>query len=272
MGKDPARPLNLEIRPWSPELEAGVLQTLNTSFSETWGDSGFWRWKHTERPGFSAEDVIVFTDGGEPVACFHVAVHPLRLAPGLDTPWSVEGDYAIRPQWRGAGIFEKSNLRAARYLAHRGVVLRGGFSTAWLHERLYKPKLGHRLVANVTMNYRKVLSDQALRVRVQDFGNRLRLQRLLRPLLAAGPVTVQLSVEGFSPCTLVIETDAANCTGQLSETADVRVSIPYELLTVGRSGYRHAFLAVVRAVSSGQVRIRGLIRLLARWASASSRS
>jgi hypothetical protein len=263
--KAATRSSNLEVNNYSVELEPGIVQMLQTAFGEKWGDHAYWRWKHVARPGFVPADVVVFTDASRLAACFHVAVRTLRLGPGLDILCSIEGDFAIEPQSRGIGLPQRAFLHNARLLADRSVVLRAGFSSQELFNRLYKPKFGHRMMPTVTAHYRKILSDEALRAKLRDLGDRLRLRASWQRFLKRSALTIRIEVAGFQPCTLAIAHDTSSCTDSFAAPADLGVRIPYLLLAAGRMQRHQAAIAVARAVLTGQVRVRGLFRFIGRY-------
>jgi hypothetical protein len=255
---------DLVFESYRAELEPGILRVLHTGFGEKWGDGAYWRWKYPSRPGFSPLDVTLVTQADEPVACFHLAVRSLRMGPGLSIPCSVEGDFAIQPRARGQGLPRRGYSFTAASLAERSVVLRAGFSSPELFERVYKPNFGHRMMPTVTAQYRKILSDRLLREKLQDFGERLRSPARIRRLLEQRPLTVRLEIAGFHPCDLVLSGDGASCTDTGTGRPDLRVRAPYPLLAASRMRRVRAMSTLVRAVLSGQVRVRGLVRFLAR--------
>jgi hypothetical protein len=256
---------HLLVRNYSPEFEPGILRLLQASFGQAWGTRDYWRWKHTARPEFVPADVLVFTHEEKTIACFHLTVRRLRLGPGLEVSCSVEGDFAIDPGSRGGALAQNAYVQSAPRLVERSVVLRSGFSTPELYNRLYKPKFGHRMMPTVTAQYRKILSDGALRAKLEDLGHKLRLHARGQRLLKRGPLTIRFDISGFAPCQVAVKQDSSSCTGDVSAPADLRVRIPYALLAAARMRPLPAALAAIRAILSGQVRVRGLARFLARW-------
>ena len=251
------------MRDYAADLEPHILKILHASFGAKWGDAEYWRWKHSSRPGFSPSDVVVCAAADKPIACFHLAIRTIRLAPGLDIRCSVEGDFAIERDARGTGIPEKAYRYVSPRLVSRGVVVRAGFSSRDLYEHVYKPKFGHRMPPTVTAQYRKILSDRALQSKLQEFGNAVRVhpwgQRLLR-----SPLTVRMEVEGFRPCDLVLTDTAAACTLAGTNRPQLRVKMPYVLLTAARMSRIRATLTVLKAIISGRVRTAGLTRVIFR--------
>ncbi len=250
------------------ELEPGILQVLHNGFGEKWGDGAYWRWKYPSRPGFSPLDVTLVTQACEPVACFHLAVRSLQMGPGLSIPCSVEGDFAIQPRARGQGLPRRGYAFTAASLVERSVVLRTGFSSPELFERVYAPNFGHRMMPTVTAQYRKILSDRLLREKLQDFGDRVRSRPWLQRLLEQRTLTIRLEITGFQPCDLVLRRDGASCTGDGVSRPDLWMRAPYPLLAASRMRRVRALFTLVRAVLSGRARVRGLMHVLARFAAA----
>jgi hypothetical protein len=251
------------MRDYAADLEPHILNILHASFGAKWGDAEYWRWKHATRPGFSPSDVVVCAAADKPIACFHLAVRTMRLAPGLDVCCSIEGDFAIEPEARGTGIPQKAYRYVSPRLVSRAVLVRAGFSSRDLYEHVYKPKFGHRMPPTVTAQYRKILSDRALHAKLQEFGNAFRVrpwgQRLLRL-----PLTVRMEVEGFQPCDLVLTETAASCAPAGMDRPDLKVKMPYILLTAARMSPFQAVGAVLKATFSGRVRSAGLTRVMFR--------
>jgi hypothetical protein len=252
------------MRDYTAELEPHILKILQASFGAKWGDRDFWRWKHSSRPGFSPADVVICTAADKPIACFHLAVRSMRLAPGLEIRCSVEGDFAIQPEARGSGIPQKAYRFVSPRLVSRSVLVRAGFSSRELYERVYKPKFGHAMLPTVTAQYRKILSDRALRGKLQEFGAALRERSWPRRLLKQQPLTLRMEIAGFQPCDLVLSAESAICTAATTARADLTIRMSYVLLTAARMTRFRAMLTAAKAVLSGQVRTVGLTRVLFR--------
>jgi hypothetical protein len=254
------------MRDYAAELEPHIVNILRASFGAKWGDREFWRWKHATRPGFSPADVVVCTAADQPVACFHLAVRSMRLAPGLEIRCSVEGDFAIQPDARGAGIPQQAYRFVSPRLVSRSVLVRAGFSSRELYERVYKPKFGHAMLPTVTAQYRKILSDRALRAKLQQFGAAFRERSWVQRLLKQHALTVRMEVAGFQPCDLVLSADSVTCTAATAGRPDLKIRMPYVLLTAARMTRLRATLTAVKAVLSGQVRTAGALRVMLRVA------
>lgn len=267
----PVRCPDLVFQNYRAELEPGILRVLHAGFGESWGDGAYWRWKNLSRPGFSPLDVTLAIQADEPVACFHLALRPLQMGPGLSIACSVEGDFAIEPRARGRGLPRRGYSFTSASLAERSVVLRTGFSSPELFERLYKPTFGHRMMPTVTAQYRKILSDRLLREKLREFGDRVRSHPRIQKLLEPRPLTVRLEINGFQPCDLVLALDGARCSDIGASRPDLRVRASYRLLAASRMRRIPAVFVFARNVLLGQARVGGLIRVLARFATARAR-
>jgi hypothetical protein len=268
----PAKSPELVFQYYSAGLEPGILRVLHAGFGEQWGDGAYWRWKNPARPGFSPQDITLVVQADQPVACFHLALRSLQLAPGLSIPCSVEGDFAIEPRARGRGLPRRGYFFTSDSLAERSVVLRTGFSSPELFERLYKPAFGHRMMPTVTAQYRKILSDRLLREKLREFGDRLRSRPRMQRLLEQRPLTVRLEITGFQPCDLVLARDGASCHDSGAGRPDLRVRAPYPVLAATRMRRVPASVVLVRNMLSGRVRVRGLMRILVLFAIAGART
>ncbi len=257
------RPLSLQN--YTSELQPRILSLLRASFGEKWGDDAFWRWKHSARPGFSPCDVAVAVDAEATIACFHLVRRSLRLGPGLEIPSSIEGDFAIAQEARGTGLLQRAYVHVAQGLVSQSVVLRGGFSSPELIERVYKRRFGHRVMPTVTAQYRKILSDRALAAKLEHFGEAARSRPWLQRLLKRQPLTIRMEVGSFQPCDLVLTHDSCTCSMQLAQHPDLSVRIPYVLLAALRTRSLQGMLMSFRAFVSGQVRVAGIARILARY-------
>jgi hypothetical protein len=206
---------------------------------------------------------VVCTAADKPIACFHLAVRTMRLAPGLDIRCSIEGDFAIEADARGSGIPQKAYRYVSPRLVNRSVLVRAGFSSRELYEHVYKPKFGHRMPLSVTAQYRKILSNRALHCKLQEFGEALRGHSRLRRFLRL-PLTIRMEVEGFQPCDLILTASSASCSPGEADRPDLKIKMPYGLLTAARLSPLRATLAVVKAILTGRVRTAGLTRVMFR--------
>jgi hypothetical protein len=252
---------SVRLYPCTSEAEPDVLRLLQTAFGRDWGDSAFWRWKHRGRPGFSASDVGIYTSGETIIGCWHMTSCSLRLAPGLEVFSCFEGDYALQSDWRGVGIGrEHATMEVVRMMAQRGVIVRFAFTSQALYERVYQNRLGYHRVPTVTLKYRKLLSDRAIRGKLQAAGARALQSVLVQRLVRSRPLVIHLDVGAFSPCSLVIERSTVECLpGRLSDP-DLIARIPYAVLTIRRGRPILGLLVVVRTLLTGQVRVRGLAK------------
>lgn len=252
------------MRDYTADLQPHIIRILQASFGIKWGDGAYWRWKHSSRPGFSPSDIVVCIAADKPVACFHLAVRTMHLAPGLEIRCSVEGDFAIEPDSRGSGIPQKAYRYVSPGLVSRSVLVRVGFSSRKLYEHVYKPQFGHGMLRTVTAQYRKILSDGALHGKLESFGAALRACTWSQRFLKAHPLTIRMEIAGFKPCDLALTSESASCTASSDDRPDLRIKMPYVLLTAARMTRSCALLTMLRSILSGQVRISGLTRLVFR--------
>jgi hypothetical protein len=266
---DPSKqkPLMVEAHAYTPDSEPEVLAILHGAFGPIWGDQAFWRWKHVQRPGFCELDVRVYRSAGTVVGCWHMAERRLRLDAGLEITASVEGDYAMQPEWRGVGMGrDPASLREVRLLAERGIVARFAFTSPVLFERIYRPKLGYRRIRTVTAQYRKLISDAAVRERLQRAGERLSSQGFTRKLVCQRPLSIAIEVRGFRRCLLVLDAQGARCTWEHEVHPDLAVGVPYAIIntrTVPAAARVASF-----ALLGGKLRIRYATRFMRRILSA----
>lgn len=272
MSHDPSKrkSLAVEAHAYTPDSEPEVLAILHGAFGPAWGGRAFWRWKHLHRPGFSEHDVRVYRSAGKVIGCWHMAARVLRLGPGLEIAASVEGDYAMHPDWRGVGMGrDPASIKEVRALAERGIVARFGFTSPLLYERIYRPKLGYRRIRTVTAHYRKLLSDKAIRERLQRAGERLRSRRFIRKLVRERPLAIDVEVSGFPRCMLIVDAEGARCTSALEVEPDLVACVPYALINARTPAA--AARAVCCALLSGKLSTRYVARFARRVVSALAR-
>lgn len=252
------------VSDYEPGMEAGIVGVLQDCFEGDWGSVDLWRWKHTHRLGFDPRQIKIFFDDSRPVACFHSAIFAIQLARGLDLPCSLEGDYAVLPQFRGYGLLERAYDQMGDCLAAGGAVLRIGFTSGELQRRVYHKKFGHTFVPTTTAQYRRILSTTLLCEKLQGSADQLRTRAFMQRILRRGELHIELRVTGFEPCHLTLASNAATCTTTSAGLPDLRIAIPYNLLTCTRNGVAAACQAYLSALLCGQVRVSRLFRFIRR--------
>ena len=144
-----------ELRDYASGDEKQIVKILSACHPQGWQDEAYWRWKHLSRPGFIQQDVVTAYVDGKMIGCFHGAILPLRLEPGLEVPMSFDGDLAVLPAYRGRGIPTLAHnllIVTDRRLLERGAVLRGGFTSRELNENFYHKQFGYIFVPTVIPN------------------------------------------------------------------------------------------------------------------------
>jgi hypothetical protein len=253
----------IQIRRMTPRDIPQIVDVLNACQAHGWGDQEFWRWKHVDRPGFEMDDVYVAVAGRKIVACAHWAVRPVEIEPGLVLPMSFDGDFAALPAYRGLEAPFRAYLEGERSLAARGAVLRGGFTSSTLNERFYRPRFGYDFAASVTGQYRRYLGPGPLAERVSALGERLLARPRVRRALA-NPLDIELTIERFPICLLVLAASGFELMRGASPQASLHLRIPYRLLTMFAGGSRPGTGALVRSLLGCRVGIRELLRVMLR--------
>jgi hypothetical protein len=257
----------VELRSYEPGDEAAISAILNACHVTGWGNESFWRWKHAQRPNFSADDVILTVIDGRIAGCFHGAILPVQLEEGLEVPMCFEGDFAVLPEYRKAGLPLLAHDLADRRLLDAGVVLRGGFTSHELNEKFYHRRFGYVFVPTVTTGFRKILGLGPLQEKVARLNDRLLRSGTLGRLLRGIQLTIDLTIDQFPPSHLEISEHRVALHSGCAAIPHMKVLVPYSLLVASRRGLRTLVPAVLSGVIRGRVRLRGLLRnanLLAR--------
>ncbi len=261
--QDPARESTAAVQAhgYTPGCELELVDVLQRAFGGRWGDRDFWRWKHLHRPGFHPQDVRVYRSGGKVIGCWHMTARLLRLGPGVEIPASLEGDYAMEPKWRGVGMGrDAASLKEVRALAERGIIARFGFTVPALYERLYRPKLGYRRIRAATAGYRKLVSDKAVRERLQHLAEQLRARTILGRLARQDPLLIGIEVSGFRACALIVDAVGSRCVVSADRPVDLALRLPYALATASTPS--SAARAAIGALLTGRLRARHLGRFI----------
>jgi hypothetical protein len=262
--REPAAPF--EIASYRPGEESALAGVLGAGRDGDWGDAAYWRWKHADRPGFRAADVLVARRaGGEIGGCFHGAVVDFKIEEGLAVPMSFDSDFAALTGLDGAAVADRVHDTSSAALAARSVVLRGGFTTREENARFYGPRFGYTLAPEVTIQFRKYLGPGALAPRVAELGTRL----LARPPVCRAlrrPLVIDLVIAGFPPCHAVLAADGFRLEPGVAAAADLRARLAYPLLTefAGRSW--PPWGALLHAMGRGDLAVSGLLKATPRLA------
>jgi hypothetical protein len=242
--------------------ETRITTILQECFAKRWGDETFWRWKHTVRPNFSPDDVTVSVVDGAVVACFHGAILPVQLEEGLDVLMCFDGDFAVLPEYRKMGLPLEAHDLADKRLLEAGVILRGGFTTLEKNERFYHRQFGHIFPPTVTVKFTKILALEALQEKVTLFSERFLKNGILSEVLKGIHLIVDVAIDQLPPAYLEMSEKSLVLVPGVAQTPHLQVRIPSDLLVRARRGPLSFFLAALRGMPSGRLRVKGLLRNL----------
>jgi len=255
-----------QVRPYAPGDESEITSMLNASFADKWGSQELWRWKHSGRPGFEPEDVMVISIQGRMGASFHSAILPIRLEEGLEVPMCVEGDFAILQEFRSMGLALPAHDLASRRLLASGVILRGGFTSLELNAKFYHRQFGYIFAPTISTDFRKILGLGPLEDKVRRLGDRLLGVRRIRNALRGEAFCVDLTIDGLPPCHLEVTDQAVTLRPGCALRPDVHLTFPYLLLAAARSGGPLRFArALVLQGLTGRIRVGGWVGSANRW-------
>ena len=242
--------------------ETRIAAILAACLARGWGNESLWRWKHSLRPGFSPDDVTVSVIEGEIVGCFHGAILPVRLEDGLDVPMCVEGDFAVLPEYRKMGIPLEAHDLADKRLLEAGVILRGGFTSQALNERFYHRQFGYIFAPTETVRFVKILGLDPLQEKVRELSERLLNSGILSELFKGIHLIIDVALDQLPPAHLEMSEKSLALVPGVAQTPHMQVRISSGLLARARRGPFSLFLAVLRGMPSGSVRVKGLLRNL----------
>jgi predicted N-acetyltransferase YhbS len=214
------------------------------------------------RPGFSPDDVTVSVVDGEIVGCFHGAILPVRLEEGLDVPMCVEGDFAVLPEYRKMGLPLEAHDHADKRLLEAGVILRGGFTMPRLNERFYHRQFGYIFAPTETVRFVKILGLDPLRDKVAELSDRLLKSGILSEVFKGIYLIVDVALDQLPPAYLEMSEKSLALVPGVAQTPHMQVRISSGLLASAYRGPFSLFLALLRGMASGSVRVKGLLRNL----------
>ena len=247
------------FRSYQGEDETRIAAVLNACYAKGWGNESFWRWKHSLRPDFSPDDVTVSVVDGEIVGCFHGAILPVRLEDGLDVPMCVEGDFAVRPEYRKMGLPLEAHDLADKRLLEAGVILRGGFTSQELNERFYHRQFGYIFAPTETVRFVKILGLDPLQEKVTELSERLLNSGILSEVFRGIHLIIDVAFDQLPPAHLEMSEKSLVLVPGVAQAPHMQVRIPYGLLARVRRGPFSLFLALLRGMLSGRVRVKGLL-------------
>jgi len=255
---------NAHLVDYTPGADQTYLSILHACFGQQWGDLEHWRNKHVRRPGFDPRDVKQFLVNGVPASCFHVSIVSLVLEPGLHVQASFGGDLAVLPEFRRQGMIEDAHQVFGKQLYDLGVAVRCSFTTPELHARVYSKKLAHIFVPTVTATYRKILSSSLLAEKILVYADSLRQHRVAQHLLRHKPLTVVLRIPRYDPCVFMLTQQSTALIPAFQDPVDIDITLPYRALAAIRSRSQPALLVLTKYLFSGELRMRGIFKLISR--------
>lgn len=247
------------FRSYQGEDETRIAAVLSACHANGWENESFWRWKHLFRPDFSPDDVTVSVVDGEIVGCFHGAILPVRLEDGLDVPMCVEGDFAVLPEYRKMGLPLEAHDFADKRLLEAGVILRGGFTSQGLNERFYHRQFGYIFAPTETVAFVKILGLDLLQDKVAQLSEWWLRNGLLGEVFKGIHLTVDIAIDQLPPAYLEMSEKSLALVPGVAQTPHMQVRIPSGLLARVRRGPFSLFLALLRGMLSGRVRVKGLL-------------
>ena len=253
-------PEELELVSYGSGDEERLLPVLAQCHPQSWGqcDLEHWRWKHRNRPGFNPEDILKAQSHERLLGCFHGAVFPLRIAPGVTVSTSYDGDYAVLPEARGNDLTGRAYAATDPELVRRGVALRGGFTSQELNERHYGKKYGYVFVPTATGNFKKFIGLGPLRIKLEALGERALARPRLRKALARRPLAVGLAIGGLPEAVLHCTEEGFTLTEAPAHEPSVSVDLPYPVLAKLPDGTTSFVREFVHALVKREASVRGL--------------
>ena len=173
----------IRVREAVPADEPAIVQLLSTALWQPAQTLDVWRAKMAGPPGFSRGIVLVAEHGDQIVGCMQTAICRVRLGPGMVVPASVDGDLAIRSDFRASGIAELLYRESNDRLFQQGVVLRLGYNHRPVVTAFYARTLGYVTGFDRTVAFCKSLSPEPIVGRLlARFGSTAEPARDLRGL------------------------------------------------------------------------------------------
>ena len=240
--------------------EEEIVKVLSQVFGTSWNNIEYWRWKHCNRPGFNEREIVTARVDGKLVGCFHGAVLPLKLEPGIVVPMSFDGDFAILPEHRGRHIPARAHDITDRRLKEAGVALRGGFTSRELNERFYNKQFGYVFIPTASINFRKVIGIKSLLYKIEELGDKCIANPDFIKAIEDQPMIFNFEVDGFPPFHLHMSRKAFRLHDSFSDQANVYIKVPYAVIMHVSIGLAPLIKSSVTSLLKGQLRSRGVLR------------
>jgi hypothetical protein len=250
----------VELRHYQSGDEEQIVEILSCCHSHRWGNEALWNWKHLHRPGFTPEDVTVACMSGKMVGCFHEAILPFKVEPGLEVLINLEGDFGILPECRKLGIPDQAHDLCSPRLLARGVMLRGGFTSSELNDRFYHKRFGYVFVPSTNLAFRKTLNSKLLFAKLERYAGMALDAFKMRQVFRHLKLVTTLQVEDFPPCQIEATDALIRITEGISQTPHLTIQITYADLVAMQRGPGPFIKSAVTNFVLGRFRIRGLLR------------
>ena len=248
-----------QFRSYLPGDEVGIASILNACHPHGWGNELFWRWRHSQRSNFSPDDVTLAVVDGRLAGCFHGAILPVRLEEGLEVPMCFEGDFAVLPEYRKAGLPLQAHDLINPRLLDAGVILRGGFTSRELNDKFYHRQFGYVFAPTVTTGFRKILGLGPLQQKIARLNEHLfKSRKYLRVFRGIG-LTVDLTIDQFPPSHLEISEHGMALLAGFAPSSSMKVRLPYSFLVASRRGMIPFVFALISEMLRGRIRLKGLL-------------
>jgi len=248
----------VELNDYKLGDEKGILKILSKAFPDSWDSLSIWKWKHSNRPNFDRKGIITATDGGKMVACFHGAILPLKLEPGIVVKTSFDGDFAVLPEYRGQQIPTRVHDITDKRLKEAGVALRGGFTSQALNERFYHKQFGYVFIPTTSTSFRKVIGIKSLREKVEFLGEKLISKASFKRALDHNPMLINFNIDGFKSFHLDLSSNGFFLKEKYSEDSDISIKVPYAVIMNFSVGFKSLVISGISSFFRGKIRIRGL--------------
>jgi len=174
-------------------------------------------------------------------------------------PMCFEGDFAVLPEYRRAGLPLQAHDLINPRLLDAGVILRGGFTSRELNEKFYHRHFGYVFAPTVTTGFRKILGLGPLQQKIARLNEHLfKSGKHVRVFRGMG-LTVDLTIDQFPPSHLEISEHGIALLAGFAPSSNMKVRLPYSFLVASRRGMIPFVFALISEMLRGRIRLKGLL-------------